>query len=67
MYQYSLDWFVNIFLNGICNAEQAGKLFTLSIGLLIYSSVVFAMQNRLVILFTLSQLETTGDNWRMFY
>ena len=26
MYQYSLDWFINIFLNGILNAEQAGQL-----------------------------------------
>lgn len=25
MYQYSLDWFIRIFLNGIMNAEQAGK------------------------------------------
>ena len=25
MYQYSLDWFINIFLNGIRNADPAGK------------------------------------------
>ena len=24
MYQYSLEWFVNIFLGGISNAERAG-------------------------------------------
>jgi len=26
MYQYSLDWFINIFLNGILNAEQADNI-----------------------------------------
>ena len=25
MYQYSLEWFVNIFLGGISHAERAGK------------------------------------------
>ena len=25
MYQYSLEWFVGIFLNSIANAERAGK------------------------------------------
>lgn len=25
MYQYSLEWFINIFLAGIANAERAGK------------------------------------------
>ena len=25
MYQYSLEWFINIFLNGIANAERAGE------------------------------------------
>jgi dynein heavy chain len=26
MYQYSLEWFVNIFLGGISNAERAGTI-----------------------------------------
>ena len=26
MYQYSLEWFINIFLGGIANAERAGQL-----------------------------------------
>lgn len=26
MYQYSLEWFINIFLSGISNAERAGML-----------------------------------------
>ena len=25
MYQYSLEWFITIFLNGIANAERAGE------------------------------------------
>lgn len=25
MYQYSLEWFINIFLGGISNAERAGR------------------------------------------
>lgn len=25
MYQYSLEWFIGIFLNSIANAERAGK------------------------------------------
>lgn len=25
MYQYSLEWFISIFLGGIANAERAGK------------------------------------------
>ena len=25
MYQYSLEWFINIFLGGISHAERAGK------------------------------------------
>lgn len=30
MYQYSLDWFISIFLNGILNAEQAGRASTIN-------------------------------------
>jgi dynein heavy chain len=26
MYQYSLEWFISIFLNSIANAEQAGEV-----------------------------------------
>jgi dynein heavy chain len=26
MYQYSLEWFISIFLNSIANAEQAGEM-----------------------------------------
>ena len=28
MYQYSLEWFIGIFLGGIANAERAGKVYT---------------------------------------
>ena len=27
MYQYSLEWFVGIFLNSIASAERAGRLY----------------------------------------
>jgi dynein heavy chain len=29
MYQYSLEWFLNIFLSGIANSERAGSSSTL--------------------------------------
>ena len=29
MYQYSLEWFIKIFLGGIANAERAGELWIL--------------------------------------
>lgn len=28
MYQYSLEWFIGIFINGIANAERAGKVIS---------------------------------------
>lgn len=28
MYQYSLEWFINIFLGGISHAERAGMFYT---------------------------------------
>ena len=30
MYQYSLEWFINIFLGGISNAERAGNMINLA-------------------------------------
>lgn len=30
MYQYSLEWFLNIFLSGIANSERAGSSSTLT-------------------------------------
>lgn len=30
MYQYSLEWFLNIFLSGIANSERAGSSATLT-------------------------------------
>lgn len=30
MYQYSLEWFLNIFLSGISNSERAGSSGTLA-------------------------------------
>lgn len=30
MYQYSLEWFLNIFLSGIANSERAGSSVTLA-------------------------------------
>lgn len=38
MYQYSLEWFVTIFLGGIAHAERAGK------GINTYLSVPFFLQ-----------------------
>lgn len=53
MYQYSLEWFIAIFLNSIANAEQAGqapcsiKLFVIFLGLFFfYGSVVIGLSTK---------------------
>jgi len=50
MYQYSLEWFITIFLNGIANAEKSGKIVLTPFLAVVFSHLAFCDSSELWII-----------------